>query len=203
MRSALKFPGSWPTVSGSFTIGGDVNLARDAANSLALRNGTNPQTFSLNGTYTDGSNYRRVRLTMDAAGAAQLLAEGLGTGLTGNTFDLVVNGTTVFSFGSAGVFASGLSIRCGTTASLQFGSGRSRINSPADGTLNFINAAGSGFTALQFNGTQVLGTRRTGWTPQTATAVRGDLGASPTVGELASAFRALYDDLAAHGLIGA
>lgn len=55
---------------------------------------------------------------------------------------------------------------------------------------------------LSKSGTPVVGARRTGWTDQTATAARTDLGSSPEVGALASAFRALYDDLKAHGLIG-
>ena len=155
------------------------------------------------GLFTDASNYRRLRLTMDAAGAAQLLAEGLGTGATGNTFDLLVNGTTVFSYGSAGVFSSGLSIRCGSSASYQFGSTRSRISSSSDGTLNFANAAGSAFTGLQFAGTQVLGVRNTGWTAQTAVAAKGDLGASPTVGALASWASAIQAALTTHGILGA
>lgn len=57
-------------------------------------------------------------------------------------------------------------------------------------------------TALRYRGVQVIGARRTGWTAQTATASRADLGASPTVGAIASFLRALYDDLAAHGAIG-
>jgi hypothetical protein len=57
-------------------------------------------------------------------------------------------------------------------------------------------------TSVKVAGNQVLGARRTGWTDQTASAARTDLGASPTTGQLASAFRALYDDLKAHGAIG-
>lgn len=86
-------------------------------------------------------------------------------------------------------------------------------NGGASGELVFLNDAGSPvFTVtnagivsaaqLNVSGTKVVGARRTGWTAQTAVAARTDLGASPTNGQLASAFRALYDDLAAHGLIG-
>ncbi len=49
--------------------------------------------------------------------------------------------------------------------------------------------------------TQVVSNRITGWTDQTASASRADLGGSPTVGALASFCRALYDDLKTHGLI--
>jgi hypothetical protein len=38
---------------------GDVLLVRDAANTLALRNGVNAQTFNIYNTYTDASNYER------------------------------------------------------------------------------------------------------------------------------------------------
>ncbi len=38
----------------------DVKLARDAANILAQRNGTNAQTFRVYNTYTSGSNYERL-----------------------------------------------------------------------------------------------------------------------------------------------
>lgn len=59
-------------------------------------------------------------------------------------------------------------------------------------------------TQYRINGTKVVGPRRTGWTAQTATASRADLGANPTTAQLASFCKALYDDLASavgHGLI--
>ena len=55
---------------------------------------------------------------------------------------------------------------------------------------------------VKIGGTQVLGSRRTGWTDQTATAARTDLGSTPTVAQLAAAFSALYADLKASGVIG-
>jgi len=76
----------------------------------------------------------------------------------------------------------------------------------ANGNLFLDRASGTGVinTDTDFHraATRILTTRQTGWTDQTATASRADLGASPTVAQLASAFRALYDDLKAHGLIG-
>jgi hypothetical protein len=50
---------SWSSTSVS---GGakDLILARDAANTLAQRNGTNAQTFRVYNTYTSGSNYERL-----------------------------------------------------------------------------------------------------------------------------------------------
>ena len=58
-------------------------------------------------------------------------------------------------------------------------------------------------TALLVSGTQVVGAQDTGWTAQTATASKADLGASPTVGALASWARSIQDMLAAHGLTNA
>lgn len=67
----------------------DTTLFRDgAANTLALRNSTNQQTFRAYGTYTDASNYRRVVLTMTTAGVASLSAEGAGTGSSGNVLHI-------------------------------------------------------------------------------------------------------------------
>ncbi len=40
----------------------DLILARDAANTLAQRNGTNAQAFRVYNTYTDASNFERVQL---------------------------------------------------------------------------------------------------------------------------------------------
>jgi hypothetical protein len=40
----------------------DVYLVRDAANTLALRNSTNAQTFNIYNTYTDPSNYERLKV---------------------------------------------------------------------------------------------------------------------------------------------
>jgi len=66
----------------------DTILARDAANTLAQRNGTNAQTFRLYGTYTDASNGRRLDITSTTAGIFTLTATGNGTGATGNLLKL-------------------------------------------------------------------------------------------------------------------
>ena len=52
--------GGWILPSSqAYSIEGDVNLYRDAANTLAQRNGVNAQAFNLYNTYTDASNYER------------------------------------------------------------------------------------------------------------------------------------------------
>ena len=63
-------------------IGGgtfDVRLWRDAAATLALREGTNAQTFRVYGTYTDSSNYVRASLASTST-TVTLAAETAGTG---------------------------------------------------------------------------------------------------------------------------
>ncbi|TXH43993.1 MAG: hypothetical protein E6Q97_33360 [Desulfurellales bacterium] len=63
--------------------GTDLLLVRDAANTLALRNTTNAQTFRVYNTYTDGSNYRRWDLSWNTTTAIMRVA-GAGTGGNGN-----------------------------------------------------------------------------------------------------------------------
>ena len=65
-----------------------VRLYRDAAGILAQRNGTNAQTSRLYGTYTDGSNYRRVAISMTTGGVASIAPEGAGTGASGNVLHI-------------------------------------------------------------------------------------------------------------------
>ncbi len=52
--------------SGELRISTDVRLARDAANTLALRNGANAQTFKIYNKWTDASNYERAFLGFDS-----------------------------------------------------------------------------------------------------------------------------------------
>ena len=66
----------------------DTLLARDAANALAQRNGVNSQTQRVYGTYTDGSNYRRLTKTMSTGGVAEIKPEGAGTGASGNVLHI-------------------------------------------------------------------------------------------------------------------
>jgi hypothetical protein len=66
----------------------DLFLLRDAANTLALRNGTNAQTFRLYGTFTDASNGRRLDITSTTGGVFTLTATGTGTGASGNVLKL-------------------------------------------------------------------------------------------------------------------
>lgn len=71
-----------------FSAATDVSLFRDAANTLAQRNGTAAQTKRLYGTFTDASNYRRLTQTMSTGGVAEIKPEGAGTGVSGNVLHI-------------------------------------------------------------------------------------------------------------------
>jgi hypothetical protein len=74
--------------SGTF----DLSLFRDAANTLAQRNGTNAQTFRVNNTYTDASNYERGYMRWNS-NVFEIGGEVLGSG-TARTLK-VMNSTTI------------------------------------------------------------------------------------------------------------
>lgn len=71
----------------------DIFLARDAANTLAQRNGVNAQAFNLYNTYTDASNYERGFMRF-VSNALEIGAEAAGTGTT-RTVILKSGGTVV------------------------------------------------------------------------------------------------------------
>jgi hypothetical protein len=92
------------TVSGAqYIVANDLILLRDSASTLGQRNGANAQTYNLYGTYTSGSDYRRLRTTMSNAGAVTISAEGLAGGATGNSIAVAVDGTTRLSIASTGI----------------------------------------------------------------------------------------------------
>jgi hypothetical protein len=79
---------SWGSAATNSGITGDITLLRDAAGTLAQRNGTNAQTARTYGTYTDTSNYRRIAIAMTTAGVASIAPEGAGTGASGNVLHI-------------------------------------------------------------------------------------------------------------------
>lgn len=68
------------TYFGILSNSGDVNLNRDAADTLAQRRATNSQTFRIYNTYTDASNYERAALTFNTS-AFSIAPQFSGTGL--------------------------------------------------------------------------------------------------------------------------
>lgn len=91
------------TNSGSFGIGSDALFYRDAAATLAQRNGTNAQTLRVYGTYTDSSNYERLSLSTTAGSGVTIAAETLGTGADNLDITLTPTGTGKVKFPSGSV----------------------------------------------------------------------------------------------------
>lgn len=69
-------------------VASDLKIVRDAAATLAQRNGTTQQIFRLYNTYTDANNYERLTLTGVAGTSVNITAETLGTG--GDDLDIVL-----------------------------------------------------------------------------------------------------------------
>lgn len=79
----------------ALSIGGDVNLKRDAANILTMRNAANNQRIWVANTYTDASNNEFLQLGFNGNTARiQNFAQG-----TGSARDMVIqsDGTLLFS----------------------------------------------------------------------------------------------------------
>jgi len=76
----------------------DTLLQRDAANVLALRNGTNAQTFNTYNTYTNGSNYERGFVSF-AGNKLSVGTEAAGSG-TVRGLDLIGSGITFYPLGN-------------------------------------------------------------------------------------------------------
>lgn len=69
----------------------DLLIGRDAANTLAQRNATNPQIYNLYNTYSDSSNYERGYFKW-SSNALHIGTEASGTGsVRGIVFDTAVN----------------------------------------------------------------------------------------------------------------
>lgn len=84
----------------SRTTSPDIILTRDAANTLAQRNGVNAQAFNLYNTYTDASNYERGFMRF-VSNVLQIGTEKLGTG-TARALVFQTGGTTRMTVGAAG-----------------------------------------------------------------------------------------------------
>jgi hypothetical protein len=94
-----------PNIAFGFSTGAttapDTVLARDAANTLAQRNGANAQTFRVYNSYTDAANGSWVELTASPGGGGyQLLAKKVGTGTAPNYVDVGIGPTVLGRFGT-------------------------------------------------------------------------------------------------------
>jgi len=90
----------WSSSSSNVGFAADLRLYRDAANTLAQRNGTNAQTFNVYNTYTSGTNYERLATKWDTNVAIIATEKGTGGGtqrgiqIQDSTGDLAFFGAT-------------------------------------------------------------------------------------------------------------
>ena len=77
-------------------------LTSDAANTLALRNGANAQTFNVYGTYTSGTSYERLTLSAPSAANAILGTNKGSGGGTARGLDLHTDGAARMTITTAG-----------------------------------------------------------------------------------------------------
>jgi hypothetical protein len=124
----------------------DLVLVRDAANTLAQRNGTNAQTFRIYNTFTDASNYERGKIEW-ASNVLRIGTEKAGTG-TARALELQTDGTTRIT-----LTANTDEIKLISGAFCTFTSKDVGFDAPSSGVFRFTNAAGNNFGRLQFGGT--------------------------------------------------
>jgi hypothetical protein len=162
-------PYSWAS-STNLTAANDLSLFRDAADTLAQRRATNPQTFRIYNTYTDASNYERLFIKGQTGGAFQIGTEKGGTGGSARALEFQTDGVTrmtiagsggTINVGSGAQFGSN-GIQVASTASLRFSGGA--IGSSSDlwmlrsgsGIIRFATGSSTStadFNRLQFGGT--------------------------------------------------
>jgi hypothetical protein len=115
----------------------DLSLFRDAANTLAQRNGTSAQTSRLYNTYTDASNYERLSTTW-TSNVCYTKPENAGTG-SARLYVPVTGSTTVASLpaaSTAGIGARSFVTDATATTFLSTvaGGGANKVPVVSDGT---------------------------------------------------------------------
>lgn len=191
LRSAALL--SWTSGLPTGTI--DLSLSRDAANTLALRNGTNAQQFNLYRTYTDASNYARARLLF--SGNDVLFGiQAAGSGVSGS-IQFQTNATTRLtlsdsSLTTASTVGLGLAVpfAINTAPTIASGFGTSPSIPSSNGTAAFTINVGTGGTAS--SGVLTLPAATTGWVLQcvditnAATAVTAQTAGTTTSATIAN-----------------
>jgi hypothetical protein len=133
--------------AGSFILGSDTILVRDgAANTLALRNGTNAQTFRAYNTFTDASNYERGYVRY-ASNVLQIGHEGAGTGNNSRTIQFQTAGFNPLALDANSATFS-VNLLC-STAFQEFSERGTAPTAPATNSVRiYAEDNGSGKTRL-------------------------------------------------------
>lgn len=188
----------------------DVTLWRDAANTLALRNGTNAQTFRVYNTFTDASNYERITLSGRASDVALLSEKGgsgtirpMSIGVQGAaSLQFVTNSANRWVIDSSGhlIAATGAELlKWGTTSSFP-----SLKRSSAQLHCRLADdSADAVFQALQFNvaGTQVVGTQGAAVSDVSASDATDEASVITLANEMKQIVNTILTRIRTHGLI--
>ena len=158
--AGTEFFGICPSTPTNATFASsDIRLYRDAANTLALRNGTIAQTFNVYNTFTSSTNFERFRIFAQSAAAVLIGTEKGSGGGTARALELQTDGVTRLTIASTGaatfsadIITSGGNIFASTGGILTWAS-RSRLYSPSDGVIRISNSSDADFGRLQFGGT--------------------------------------------------
>jgi uncharacterized phosphosugar-binding protein len=139
----------WSSAANPHTANADLRLFRDAADTLAQRRTTNPQTFRLYTTYggTGGADFERLFIKGQTGGAFQIGTEKGGTG-GARALEFQTDGTTQLTIDTGGTATFRTSVKlCENTpnGSVTMISGRIAITSPQTGTM----ILGTGTNALE------------------------------------------------------
>jgi len=151
----------------------DVFIRRDAANTLAQRNGTNEQQLRVYGTFTDASNNAYLQLIhFPAVGFCGVFSKNNGTGVLQPlrfgigalaVFQIATDGhlnwvaDNTYDIGASGAnrprdIHAGQNITAGNLYKIGW-SGVGGIVGVSDGVFRLQNNAANGFDRLQFGGT--------------------------------------------------
>jgi hypothetical protein len=134
--------------TGQISLGdsSDVRLWRDAANTLAQRNGTNAQTFRVYNTFTDASNYERGYVRY-ASNVLQIGHEGAGTGNNSRTIQFQTAGFNPLALDTINATFS-VNLIC-STAFQEFSERGTAPTAPATNSVRiYAEDNGSGKTRL-------------------------------------------------------
>lgn len=143
----------------SFTTG-DLTVLRDAANVLALRNGTSAHSLRAYYTYTDASNYQRLALNTTST-SVELAAESAGTGAANIDLALTVKGSGNFVLTDRPIYWGATTASLSRVSGQMMGFGASAV--PKAG----LDGASGNFTAVSGG--------MHGWSAQAANLAAGYL----------------------------
>ena len=145
---------SWINSPGGYYFGNafDLFIVRDAANTLAQRNGTNAQTFRVYNTYTSSTNYELGKLEW-GSNVFRIGTEKGSAGGTARALELQTDGVTRVTIGATSGHLTGSNdVYCAASAFIGC-NGRSIFSSPSDGVMRITNYGVNDFNRLQFGGT--------------------------------------------------